>query len=99
MARLTLAQNEKSLNLQKNNTYVLISDDVHKDLNKIELIKKLKEQKLDAVAVRVVALPAKVKQQNTRKGGRKVKVVKRAKKFYVTLKEKQKIDEKFELVF
>lgn len=99
MARLTLAQNEKSLNLQKNNTYVLIADDVNADLNKIELIKKLKEQKLEAVGVRVVTLPAKVKQQNTRKGGRRTKIVKRAKKFYVTLKEKQKIDEKFELVF
>jgi ribosomal protein L23 len=98
MARLTLLQNEKSLLLQKNNTYVLICDDMEVETNKIELTKKLKEQKLDAVMVRVVVLPPKVKQQNLKKGGRKTKLVKRAKKYYVTLKDKQKIDEKFEII-
>ena len=98
MARLTLAQNEKALNLQKQNTYVLVSDDVLTDINAIELKKKLKEQKLDAVAIRVVVLPPKHKQQQTRSGRRNQKIVKRSKKWYVTLKEKQKIDEKFEIV-
>lgn len=97
MAKLTLLQNEKSLKVQKLNTYVLILDDVEANINKIQLTKKLKEQKLDAVGIRVVVLPPKVKLQNTKKGGRRTKLVKRAKKFYVTLADKQKIDEKFEI--
>lgn len=98
MARITLLQNEKSLLLQKNNTYVLIADDLEVDLNKVQITKMLKDQKLDATAVRIVTLPPKVKTKNTKKGARKLKLVKRAKKYYVTLKDKQKIDEKFEIV-
>lgn len=98
MARLILAQNEKALYLQKLNTYVLISDDVLTEINVIELKKKLKEQKLDALAIRVVVLPPKHKQQQTKGGRRNNKVVKRSKKWYVTLAEKQKIDDKFEIV-
>lgn len=98
MARITYLQNEKSLMLSKLNTYVLVIDDLQVDINKIELAKKLKEQKLVSTGIRVVTLPRKFKNQNSKKGGKKMKVVSRAKKFYVTLAAGQKIDEKFEII-
>ena len=86
--------NEKSVVLSKNNTYIFSTDNPAIELTKHDVIKLLKQNKFDALAVRTLRPPTKVKTRNTRKGSTK-KSIKRAKKYYVTLKEGQKIEENF----
>lgn len=87
--------NEKAMNLNKDNTYVFASSDVSSELNKIQVTQLFAKQGIEVMGVRVVRYPAKKK---TNWKTRKVRLVKRPKKFFVTLGSKaKKLEENFEI--
>lgn len=89
-----IISNEKAMNLETQNKYVLVFDDMNFSINKIELSKLLKKEGYNPINIKVVNLPSKVKMKGAK---RRKTTQKRAKKFYVTLEKGQKLDEKFEL--
>ena len=94
MATGTLLQTEKAYKLRDQNVFVIVFDDVNFDINRIELGKILKNEKHEVEDIKTIKPPAKVKM----KGAKRKKVTKkRAKKFYVKLKEGQKLPDDFKL--
>lgn len=97
MAILTLVENEKALQQETKNIFVLRFDKPQGDINSIELKKKLAAMDIVVDDVRVVNPPIKFKQR-ARKGGKRTTVaVKRPKKFYVRLAEGSVFPEGFSL--
>ncbi len=89
MPKMSLIQTEKSFLVQKSNTYLVSFDDKEFTPNKIELTKALIANNLTPLNITSVNLPGK----NKRKGKRGSHTIrtKRAKKYYVKLKEGEKI--------
>jgi len=95
MPALTLVQTEKSYRLQtNNNTYLVAFDDNAFQPNKIELKLILKKHNLDAQKI-TAAQP--YQKRKVRKNKSNLVKQSRAKKYYVTLKEGQKISEELKL--
>lgn len=82
--------NEKSTLLSSTNTHVFVCDDLNVDLNKIQITTALEKNGYDVKNVRTIRQPAKIKVKGAK---RNKKIVKRAKKFYVSLNKKADINE------
>lgn len=94
MATAKLLETEKAYNLRDQNVFVIVFDDVNFDINRIELGKILKKEKYEVENIKTVKPPSKIKM----KGAKRTKVAKkRAKKFYIKLKEGQKLPDDFKL--
>jgi ribosomal protein L23 len=91
MPKMSLIQTEKSFLVQKNNTYLVSFDDKQFTPNAIELTKILKANNLTPLKITTVNLPGKTKRKG-RRGNHTIRT-KRAKKYYVKLKEGEKIAE------